>query len=148
MVQYCDTVLNKKLHGRPSTYEALSVIKTCQVIRMLTAYAVTIGRTVARGWRVFVRSSSATRKRHRREFQIHARSCSVGDMDAVLRDLPALPAACAIVRPGLHEACLAVRVGCATSPATLVTGQLVTERCAELSPSNGLKSIVRFTVFP
>jgi hypothetical protein len=58
-----------------STYEALTVIKTCQVIRMLTAYAVTIGRTVARGWRVFVRSSSATRKRHRREFQIHA--CSV-----------------------------------------------------------------------
>lgn len=113
---------------------------------MLTAYAVTIGRTIARGWRVFVRSSSATRKRHRREFQIHA--CSVGDMDAVLRDLPALPAACAIVRPGLHEACLAVRVGWATSPASLATGQLVTERCAELSPSNGLKSIARFTVFP
>jgi hypothetical protein len=112
MVQYCDTVLNKSYTGdrRPTKP---SVIKTCQVIRMLTAYAVTIGRTVARGWRVFVRSSSnsssATRKRHRREFQIHA--CSVGDMDAVLRDLPALPAACAIVRPGLHEACLAVRVG-------------------------------------
>jgi hypothetical protein len=52
---------------------------------MLTAYAVTIGRTAARGWRVFVRSSSsssssATRKRYRREFQIHAGS--VGDMDA------------------------------------------------------------------
>ena len=126
MVHYCDTVLNESYTGDRQPTKA-SVIKNCQVIRMLTAYAVTMGRTVARGWRIVVRSSSATRKRHRHEFQIHAWPTWIRRARS----------ACGVRhrRPGLHGASLAVRVGWLRWQHFL-TGHPVAEQSAELSPSN------------
>ena len=69
------------------------MIKNCQVIRMLTAYAVTIGRTVARGWRVVVRS----KQRYPEEASPRVSDSCVGDKDTARAICFRACAACAIV---------------------------------------------------
>ena len=114
MVQYCDTVLNQKApRATDSLQKPSSVIKNCQVIRMLTAYAVAIGRTVARGWRVVVRRQAALPGRGiATSFRFMRGRQGYG-----VRDL--LPHFCGVRhrRPGLHGGFL----GCASGMARWVT---------------------------
>jgi hypothetical protein len=59
------------------------------VIRMLTAYAVTTRRAVARGWRS-VSSSSATWKRHKSQVSDYAWPTWMSALDLPLRYRPRL----------------------------------------------------------
>lgn len=111
MVQYRDTVLNQKApRATDSLQKPSSVIKNCQVIRMLTAYAVAIGRAVARGWRVVVRS----KQRYPEEASPRVSDSCVGDKDTARAICFHTSAACAIVGLGSTGASLAVRVGWVT----------------------------------
>jgi hypothetical protein len=106
-VQYCNTALNQSYTGDRQPTKP-SVIKNCQVIRMLTAYAVTTRRTLARGWRVFVRRQAALPGRG---IAASFRFMRVGDMDAATATQRSASAACAIVGLGSTRLSLAVRVG-------------------------------------
>lgn len=104
----------KKLHGRQTACKSpLSVIKNCQVIRMLTAYAVAIGRTVARGWRVVVRS----KQRYPEEASPRVSDSCVGDKDTARAICFHTSCGVRHRRPGLHGGFL----GCASGLARWVT---------------------------
>jgi hypothetical protein len=118
-VQYCNTALNQSYTGDRQPTKP-SVIKNCQVIRMLTAYAVTTRRTLARGWRVFVRRQAALPGTG---IAASFRFMRVGDMDAATAIC-----FCGVRyrRPGLHEAFLGCASGMVNKSGN-ATGQPVAE---------------------